>query len=164
MAEERVERAGEFVSEDGRAGGEDGISEEDSDAERHRRRRGRRGGRRRMRRESDLEPTFKEPHPPSEMIEIVPASEIEEREPAVAAASMSAPAASANGPPAAEPIEEAAAAEAARPVEAPTGEAERIPEPPALAAAQPQDTVQAVEGKPPTPTPRRGWWQRLMQS
>jgi ribonuclease E len=82
VVEEAAEATGELTPVDGRAGGEDSNGEEESEAEGRRRRRGRRGGRRRGRRESDFEPIFGEPRPPSDIVRILPASDIEELEPA----------------------------------------------------------------------------------
>jgi ribonuclease E len=82
VVEEAAEATGELTPVDGRAGGEDSNGEEESEAEGRRRRRGRRGGRRRGRRESDFEPIFGEPRPPSDIVRILPASDIEEFEPA----------------------------------------------------------------------------------
>jgi ribonuclease E len=80
-----TEATGELAPGNGRAGGEDGDGEEESETERRRRRRGRRGGRRRGRRESDLEPLFGEARPPADIFEILPASDMPEREPMPAA-------------------------------------------------------------------------------
>jgi ribonuclease E len=82
VVEEAAEATGELTPVDGRVGGEDSNGEEESEAEGRRRRRGRRGGRRRGRRESDFEPIFGEPRPPSDIVRILPASDIEELEPA----------------------------------------------------------------------------------
>ena len=85
VVEDAAEAVGELTSVDGRAGGEDGNGEEENAAEGLRRRRGRRGGRRRGRRESDFEPIFEEPRPPSDFVQILPTSDIEELRPALVA-------------------------------------------------------------------------------
>jgi ribonuclease E len=158
VGEEKTEREDAIGSED-RGAPEDGAGEEESDAERHRRRRGRRGGRRRARREGGLEPAFQESRLPSDMVEILPASENEEQEPAAV------PAASESGPPTSLPVVETVGAEATGPAAPPTGEWEPHPEtapPTAAPQPEPEDPAPTVEEKPSTP--RRGWWQRLMQS
>src|SRR5271169_6473984 len=85
VVEDPAEATGELTPVDGRAGGEDGNGEEENAAEGLRRRRGRRGGRRRGRRESDFEPIFEEPRPPSDFVQILPTSDIEELRPALVA-------------------------------------------------------------------------------
>ncbi|HKM71846.1 MAG TPA: Rne/Rng family ribonuclease, partial [Stellaceae bacterium] len=89
--DEVVEAVDEVVAKEGRAGSENGNGDEQSDAERRRRRRGRRGGRRRARGESGFESPFEEPRPPSELVEILPTSDIEEPETAPVAALASMP-------------------------------------------------------------------------
>jgi ribonuclease E len=187
----------EPTPEESRASGENGGGEEESEAERRRRRRGRRGGRRRGRRESDFEPIFEEPRPPSDIVEILPASEMPEREPmpvtsfARGAGEIS-DAEPAPTPESGQPVPDAVAvrreipediAERAAPrpypVEANAGaeaagsagpelsspiETERSAEqtvPVGAPPPEPQRAVEAVSEKPPTP--RRGWWQRLIQ-
>jgi ribonuclease E len=88
-AEESSDDESEFVAEDGRADTGEGEGDDESEAERRRRRRGRRGGRRRGRREPGVEPSFTEPRPASDTVEILPtpeAQEAEEAEPAMAEA------------------------------------------------------------------------------
>ena len=177
--EEAREEAGELVSEDGRAGEENGNDEDETDAERRRRRRGRRGGRRRVRREVGFEPAFEEPRPASETVEILPTSDFREPEPVPAAAAAAeavsesrlsepeAVQASEENPPSPALSDEATAASVAPgpPEQGPpiVGELEQVAEtPPPVAAPQPEHPVETVTGKPSTP--RRGWWQRLMQS
>jgi ribonuclease E len=70
-------------AENGRPNGAEAEGDEESEAERRRRRRGRRGGRRRGRREGGVEPGFEEPRPASDTVEILPAPEVEEPEPAL---------------------------------------------------------------------------------
>ena len=79
---EEAEEEGEHFADKGRSAGEEGESE----AERRRRRRGRRGGRRRLRRDGASEPVFEAPRPPSDTVEILPTSAIEEQEPTPAEA------------------------------------------------------------------------------
>jgi ribonuclease E len=81
VVEEPAETTTDLAQDDGQARAEDGDGEEGSEADRRRRRRGRRGGRRRGRRENDFDPIFEEPRPPSDIIEILPASDMPEREP-----------------------------------------------------------------------------------
>ncbi len=186
VVEETPERAGELVSEDNRTGGEDGSGDEDSEEERHHRRRGRRGGRRRGRREGGLEPAFEEPRPPSEIVEILPTSDIGEGQPEPMPVLTSAPveigdAATEALPPAPEPVEHPggfAMSEAARshrvettaagpsgPQLPPIGETGQILEtvsPAATPQPEPEHPGRTASEKPSTP--RRGWWQRLMQS
>jgi ribonuclease E len=73
--EEPAEGTTDLAVNGGKGSAENGDGEEGSEADRRKRRRGRRGGRRRGRRESDFDPVFEEPRPPSDIIEIVPASE-----------------------------------------------------------------------------------------
>jgi ribonuclease E len=73
--EEPVEGTTDLALNGGKGSTENGDGEEGSEADRRKRRRGHRGGRRRGRRESDLDPVFEEPRSPSDIIEIVPASE-----------------------------------------------------------------------------------------
>jgi ribonuclease E len=80
VVEEPADATTDLAQDDGQAGAEDGDGEEGSEADRRRRRRGRRGGRRRGRRENDFDPIFEEPRPPSDFIEILPASDMPERE------------------------------------------------------------------------------------
>jgi len=195
---EAVEEAGEVVAKEGRAGGEDGNGDEQNDVERRRRRRGRRAGRRRARGEGGFEPTFEEPRPPSELVEILPTSEIEEREPAPVAAvsitpvelrhaeSGAAGESVPSGPkpveapgvmqeetvrssmPHLHPVEVPTRGVAAGPAEqalSPTAETERLPEqalPDAAPQPEPEHPDQTVIEQPSIP--RRGWWQRLIQS
>jgi ribonuclease E len=79
--EETAKGTTDLAPKNGLAAPEDGDGEEGSEAERRRRRRGRRGGRRRGRRENDFDPIFEEPRPPSDLIEILPTSDMPEREP-----------------------------------------------------------------------------------
>src|SRR5271167_2493387 len=196
--DEVVEAVDEVVAKEGRAGSENGNGDEQSDAERRRRRRGRRGGRRRARGESGFESPFEEPRPPSELVEILPTSDIEEPETAPVAALASMPvelrhtrieAASESVPSGPKPVEapEVTQEEIVRssmphlhPVEAPTGavaavpaeqalpftgEPERLPEralPDAAPQPEPEHPDRTVIEQPSTP--RRGWWQRLIQS
>jgi ribonuclease E len=78
VIEEAEAATDELTPVEGRAGGEDSNGEEENEAEGRRRRRGRRGGRRRGRRESDFEPLFGESRPQSDIVQILPASDIEE--------------------------------------------------------------------------------------
>jgi len=195
---EAVEEAGEVVAKEGRAGGEDGNGDEQNDAERRRRRRGRRAGRRRARGEGGFEPTFEEPRPPSELIEILPTSDIEEREPAPVAAVSITPvelrhaesgAVSESVPSVSKPVEAPGVMQEEtvgssmphlHPVEVPTlgvaagpaeqalpstGGTERLRErasPDAAPQPEPERPDRTVIEQPSTP--RRGWWQRLIQS
>ncbi len=210
-----AESTGELTAVNARAGGEGGNGEEENAAEGLRRRRGRRGGRRRGRRESDLEPIFAEPRPPSDIIQILPGSDVsgfdvpgfdvEKLGPAPMAGHASTgqeisrveiELARANGPSTSEPVtapEEMAGevpreiadlaapsdhAIAARSVEArpaaeaasteqeltSTGQSERTSEADLSGGplpAEPEDPVESETEKPSTP--RRGWWQRLIQ-
>jgi ribonuclease E len=186
VVEETPEGAGELVSEDDRTGGEAGSGDEESEEERHRRRRGRRGGRRRGRREGGLEPVFEGPRPSSEIVEIVPTSDIGEGQPEPMPALTGAPveigdAAAEALPPAPEPVEhpdpfamseaarshrvETTAAGSSGPQLPPIGETEQILEtasPAATPQPEPEHPGRTASEKPSTP--RRGWWQRLMQS
>jgi len=195
VVEEPAEATAELAPEDSRAGSEDGDGEEESEAERRRRRRGRRGGRRRGRRESDFEPIFEEPRPPSDIVEILPVSDVEEQGPAPvtvlasAAGEISADSAAAreSGLPVPNPdetpgempievadwaaprlysVEARTEAEAAGPAERelfPTSETERTPEAALSAAAPPAEPEHQVGTVSEKPSPRRGWWQRLIQ-
>jgi ribonuclease E len=210
-----AESTGELTAVNARAGGDGGNGEEENAAEGLRRRRGRRGGRRRGRRESDLEPIFAEPRPPSDIIQILPGSDVsgfdvpgfdvEKLGPAPMAGHASTgqeisraviELARANGPPTSEPVtapEEMAGevpreiadlaapsdhAIAARSVEArpaaeaasteqeltSTSQSERTSEADLSGGplpAEPEDPVESGTEKPSTP--RRGWWQRLIQ-
>jgi ribonuclease E len=194
---EQAAEAGQLIPVDGRAGGEDGNGEEENEAEGRRRRRGRRGGRRRGRRESDFEPIFEEPRPPSDLVQILPASDMEELEPAAMAGLASTAgeigsaqfeAARESGLPVPDPVsapgampgeiadlaappdhlvEARAAAEAAGFAErelSSTGETERTPEAAFSAGAPPAEPEHPVRtGSEKSSTPRRGWWQRLIQ-
>jgi ribonuclease E len=84
-AEESAEDTTELIAENG-ADGDREDGDEDSEAERRHRRRGRRGGRRRGRRETGAEPSFEGARPASDTVEILPAPDIEEAEPALAEA------------------------------------------------------------------------------
>src|SRR6516165_5924545 len=77
VIEEAEAATDELTPVEGRASGEDGNGEEENEADGRRRRRGRRGGRRRGRRESDFEPLFGESRPQSDIVQILPASDIE---------------------------------------------------------------------------------------
>ncbi len=79
VVEEPAEATNNLALDNGKMGAEDG--EEESEADRRRRRRGRRGGRRRARRESDFDPVFGEPRPPSDSVEILAAPDMRERQP-----------------------------------------------------------------------------------
>ncbi len=81
--EEPAEDESELAVDNGRTELSDRDGDGDSDAERRRRRRGRRGGRRRGRRESGVEHDFEGPRPASDTVEILPAPEVEESEPAL---------------------------------------------------------------------------------
>jgi ribonuclease E len=211
------EDEGELVAENGRADGEDREGEEEADAERRRRRRGRRGGRHRGRREIGAEPSFEDPRPATDTVEILPTPPVEESEPAlieaqtswpievsaVALETASLPALAGEPPsglvgvvaagesetpiavsienaaadlPRSQPIDEAPPTGGANGPAAPpiaeseqgvpyASETERMletasatPEP----KSEPPHPVQTVTEKPANP--RRGWWQRLMQS
>jgi ribonuclease E len=167
----------EFASDEERAGDESDGGEDDSDAERPRRRRGRRGGKRRGRREGGLEPALAEARPGSDMAETLPTSDAVEPEvlPVEAAVSEAATGRAPAVFEAAPVLEETAdfsAAATTRPEEVhhaergapfasePESGTEKLPVPPAQPLAE--DSVETVTGKPATP--RRGWWQRLIQS
>jgi ribonuclease E len=158
----------EFVYDEDRPGDEGEGGEDESDAERPRRRRGRRGGRRRGRRDGALDPAFGEARPTSDMAEMLTSDTGEPELLSVEAAGTeaatgSAPAVfegfrdfeAADGPP---------AEVTTRPGEAFAGEpdrgSEKLPVPPVQPAVE--DPVETVIGKPAAP--RRGWWQRLIQS
>jgi ribonuclease E len=164
----------ESVYGEDRARDESDGGEDESDAEHPRRRRGRRGGRRRGRREGGPEPVSGEAYPAS--ADIVPTSDASEPEPLYVEA---AGAEAATGPAPAvfgalrvseatddafaeptTPPEEADRAERGGPL---ANEPERGSEGLAIPPAQPaaEDSVETVTGKPATP--RRGWWQRLIQ-
>jgi ribonuclease E len=81
--EEPAEDESELPVENGQTELSDRDGDEDGDAERRRRRRGRRGGRRRGRRESGVEHDYEGPRPASDTVEILPAPEVEENEPAL---------------------------------------------------------------------------------
>jgi len=197
VVEEAAEATGELTPVDGRAGGDDGNGEEENGAEGRRRRRGRRGGRRRGRRESDFEPLFEGPRPPSDIVQILPTSDIEELVP-TRMAGLASTAGEINGaeieaprepgPPVPDPVaapaempggignlavprhhsvEARAEAEAADPAEQElfsTSETERTPKAAFSAGAPPAEPEHPVEAGPEkSSTPRRGWWQRLIQ-
>ncbi|MFL5270171.1 MAG: Rne/Rng family ribonuclease [Stellaceae bacterium] len=208
----------ELTAEDGHIDGEDREEDDQGDAaERRRRRRGRRGGRQRGRRTTGVEPSFEGPRPASDTVEILPAPEIEESEPALVEARANWPAeagvvaietaslpALAGDPPAdfgritptvegafpdagavesegadaapSQPIgEDAVNGEPDRPAALPTAESEQgVP-----FVSEGERRVESASAEPelkPTPphpvetvterpaNPRRGWWQRLMQS
>jgi ribonuclease E len=197
VVEESAEATGRLIPVDGRAGGEDGNDEEENEAEGRRRRRGRRGGRRRGRRESDFEPIFEEPRPPSDLVQILPASDMEQLGPVPIAGlastageitSAQIEAARESGLPVPDPVSAPGAmpgeiADLARPpdhlVEARAGaeaagfagrelsstsETERTSEAAFSAGAplpEPEHPVRT--GSEKSSTPRRGWWQRLIQ-
>jgi ribonuclease E len=216
-AEESAEEASELIAENG-ADGDREDGDEDSEAERRHRRRGRRGGRRRARRETGPEPSFEGPRPASDTVEILPALDIEEAEPALVEARESWPigvsvgafetaslpalagdlSPTIGGVPASESDrlpagqvesggfetshapsigEGADIAEPSRPAAPPTAETEqglpyvseteRVLETSSTAAEPEKERapalpVEAVIEKPANP--RRGWWQRLIQS
>jgi ribonuclease E len=171
----------ELVADDGPAdGGDEG--EDETDAERRRRRRGRRGGRRRSRREGALDPVFAEERTASEMVEILPTPDTGEPEPTPLQASdepfvesrFAAPEDVAVtegtvGPlPSPLPSVETATVsespehpEQGAPVASPS-ERSPVPLPVDEGQPEPQPSVETVTGKPASP--RRGWWQRLIQS
>ena len=159
--------------------------EDEADAERRRRRRGRRGGRRRGRREGALEPVFAEERTASDMVEILPTPDTREPEPIPLQASAeplgesrpAAPADAAVAEGSVEPprsplpsVETAIVTESPERSEyseqgaAAASPTERRPVPLPVDAGQPElePSVETVTGKPASP--RRGWWQRLMQS
>jgi ribonuclease E len=206
-----AESTGELTPVNARAGGEGGNGEEENAAEGLRRRRGRRGGRRRGRRESDSEPIFAEPRPPSDIIQIlpgfdVPGFDVEKLGPTPMAghastgqeiSSVEIEVVRANGPPTPDPVtapEEMAGevpgeiadlaaprdhAIAARSVEArPAAEAAPSTEQELTSTSESERTSEAGFSGDPLPaepehpvepgtekssTPRRGWWQRLIQ-
>ena len=186
VVEDTVETTDELTPVHGRASGEDGNGDEENEAEGRRRRRGRRGGRRRGRHESDFEPVFEEPRPPSDFVQILPASGVEEPAPApmVVLASTAGEmggaeieAAREGGPPLRDPI--AAPGEIAGDVvDLPTprhpsvearAEAPSSDEPVLSSSSEKEQTPEAAfsPAAPPAeaekpPTPRRGWWQRFM--
>jgi len=195
VVDEAAEATGELTPVDGRAGGDDGNGEEENGAEGRRRRRGRRGGRRRGRRES--EPLFEEPRPLSDIVQILPTSDIGELGPTPMAGLASTAGeingadievAGETGPPVPDPVvapgempgeiadlamprhhsvEAMAGAEAADPAElelSSTSERERIPKVAFSAGAPGAEPEHPVETEPEkSSTPRRGWWQRLIQ-
>jgi ribonuclease E len=193
VVEEPTETTPDLAQDDAQADAEDGDGEERSEADRQRRRRGRRGGRRRGRRETDFDPIFEEARPPSDIVEILPASSMPEREP-MPVASLPSPAGEISD---AEPVavresrpplphavealgemrgeiadlatprlysvEPSAEAEAEREPPSTNG-TERAPEAALSMAAAP--AVPEHAGEPPSEkpsNPRRGWWQRLIQ-
>jgi len=188
VVEEAAEVTAELAPVDDRAGGE-GSADEENEAEGRRRRRGRRGGRRRGRRESDFEPLFEEPRPASEIVQIWPASDIGE----LGQAPMAGPARAAGGIGGAEIGTRESGAPVLDPVANPeekrgegdlaashhaideghgsdeqhpssTSETERTPEAAFstdAGRAEPEHPV--VTGSEKSSTPRRGWWQRLIQ-
>ena len=197
VIEEAEAATDELTPVEGRASGEDGNGEEENEADGRRRRRGRRGGRRRGRRESDFEPLFGESRPQSDIVQILPASDIEELVP-TPMAGLASTAGEINGaeiepiretgpsvpdPFAAPPempgeignlavprhhsVEARAGAEAADPAEQElfsTGDTERTPKAAFSAGAPPAEPEHPVEAGPEkSSTPRRGWWQRLIQ-
>ena len=181
VAEAR-EATGNPAPLDGREGG-DGSADEENGADGRGRRRGRRGGRRRGRRESDSEFIFEEPRPPSDIVQILPVSAIEEFAPATGHGS----AGEVGGAvveaardsrllvpdPVVVPAEKLVEIVASARVDAAgsaenesisLGETERTSEtrfsddpPPEL----PEHPV--VTGSEKSAPPRRGWWQRLIQ-
>jgi ribonuclease E len=198
LVEEAEAATGELTPVDGRAGGDDGNGEEENGAEGRRRRRGRRGGRRRGRRESDFEPLFGEPRPPSDIVQILPTSDIEELVPTPMAGLASTAgkingaeieAARETGPPVPDPVaapaemmpgeigdltipghhsvEARARADVSDPAEpelSSTSETEQTPKAAFSAGAPPAEPEHPVEtGPEKSSTPRRGWWQRLIQ-
>ena len=197
VIEEAEAATDELTPVEGRASGEDGNGEEENEADGRRRRRGRRGGRRRGRRESDFVPLFGESRPQSDIVQILPASDIEELVP-TPMAGLASTAGEINGaeiepiretgpsvpdPFAAPPempgeignlavprhhsVEARAGAEAADPAEQElfsTGDTERTPKAAFSAGAPPAEPEHPVEAGPEkSSTPRRGWWQRLIQ-
>src|SRR5205823_5726676 len=132
--DEAAEDEADLAGESSRSESEEIGGEEESEAERRRRRRGRRGGRRRVRRENGVEPGFEEPRPAVDTVEILPTPEVQESEETLVEARASWADDSS-----------AAAIETAQP---------HKPEPP--------HPVETVTEKPANP--RRGWWQRLIQS
>jgi len=188
VVEEAAETTAELAPVDGRSGGE-GNGDEENEAEGRRRRRGRRGGRRRGRRESDFEPIFEEPRPPSEIVQIWPVSGIGELapEPMASPASVAEEIRGAeigtreSGLPVADPdaapgenggeIGDLAPSHHAVDERAGAGTAgsseQRL-----FSISETQGTPEAAfstNGRPAetesekSSTPRRGWWQRLIQ-
>jgi ribonuclease E len=218
VVEESGEDTRELVAGNGRADGDHEDGDEEGDAERRHRRRGRRGGRRRGRRETGPEPSFDGPRPASDTVEILPALDIEEAEPALVEARERWPIGASAGafetaslpalagdlsptiggvsasesdrlpagqfesggfetPHAASIGEGADITEPSRTAAPPTAETEqglpyvseteRVLETASTAAEPEKDRapalpVEAVIEKPANP--RRGWWQRLIQS
>jgi len=186
VAGEGAEATEELTPVHWQAGGGEGNGDEENEAERRRRRRGRRGGRRRGRRESDFEPIFEEARPPSDIAQILPASAMEELGPAPmagfaspageisgaeveSAPTMPDPAAAPgeNGPeigdlaPSHHAVDERAGAETDGSNEqrlSSISETKRTPE-----AAFSTDGRPAETESEKSSTPRRGWWQRLIQ-
>ncbi len=194
VVEGPAETTTNLAPDDGQARAEDGDGEEGSEADRRRRRRGRRGGRRRGRRENGFDPTFEEPRPPSDIVEILQVSNMPEREPIPVAgltgeisdaepevvrrsrpplpyadeALGETPGEIADLPtPRLYSVEPNAEAEAAGSVErelSSTNAAERAPEGALFVAAAPAVAEYPIEPLSEKPsTPRRGWWQRLIQ-
>ena len=182
--EEAAAEGAEFVYEEDRTGGEgEGGEEEEGDAERAHRRRGRRGGRRRGRREGGPEPGSDGGRPAADIVEIPPTSDTREPEPlhvdarGTEAAPESTPVvfAAMRVSEATDDLEVSSVA-SAKPTIAPEGadqadrgaplaserqqNSEGLPVPPAQPAAE--HSAETVIGKPAAP--RRGWWQRLIQS
>ena len=167
MVEEAAEPAGELTGAEGRVGGDDGNGEEANEAERRRRRRGRRGGRRRGRRESELEPIFGEPRTPSEIVEVLPLSVMEEQG-SVPVAELASTAVG-NGSAQTEPSELAElAVPYPHPIETtpgaqPEDRAEReLPSPSEIERTQEPEPAVEPAGERPL-VPRRGWWQQTWQ-
>jgi ribonuclease E len=180
LPEEAAAEGAELVNEEDRTGGEGEGGEEESDAERPHRRRGRRGGRRRGRREGGPEPAFDGERPAAEIVEILPTSDTREPEP------LHVEAPGTEAAPESTPVvfaalrvsettddSEVSSFAKAKPTIAAEGadQAERgapfasereqnsegLPVPPA------EHSVESGTGKPAA-APRRGWWQRLIQS
>jgi ribonuclease E len=196
VVEEAAAATGELAPVAGRGGGEDGNGEEENGAG-SRRRRGRRGGRRRARRESDFEPLFEEPRPLSDIVQILPTSDIAELGPRPIAGLASTTgeingaeieAARGTGPLVPDPVgapgqmpreiedlamlphhsvEATAGTGAGDPAKrelSATSETERTPEMAFSAGAPTAEPEHPVETGPErSSTPRRGWWQRLIQ-
>jgi ribonuclease E len=195
--EEPAEGTTDLALNSGQGSAEDGDGEDGSEADQRKRRRGRRGGRRRGRRESDLDPVFEESRPPSDIIEIVPASHFPEAAPTP----MVGRASSAGEIPDARPE---SVHESEPPVHYAAGAVREIPEEigglttrrlysvemnagsetegsaekerssnsateqspdvelsAATTPEKPEHPVELISEKPSTP--RRGWWQRLIQ-
>jgi len=180
LPEEAAAEGAELVNEEDRTGGEGEGGEEETDAERPHRRRGRRGGRRRGRREGGPEPASDGERPAADIVEILPTSDTREPEP------LHVEAPGAEAAPESTPVVfaamrvsettddlEVSSVATAKPTIAPEGadQAERgapfasereqysegLPVPPA------EHSVESATGKPAA-APRRGWWQRLIQS